>query len=61
MKKVKRKDKIKTLIESINTHKPVQAMEIVYLFYDIVDGRPALFDDPDYDETMKSMVVKCIT
>ena len=58
-KKITWKEKMAILVQAMKTHIPTQSVEIVYLFYDTINGKPAIFNDVAYDETVKSMVVKC--
>ena len=52
-----RKQRYTRLVDICHHHMPEQSTEIVYLYYDTQDGRPTLFSDGDYNDTMKQMVV----
>jgi len=51
------------LIELLHTYKPKAPVEIVYMFYDVVEENgkmiPAIFQDKDYDHFVKKLVTEC--
>jgi hypothetical protein len=60
LQKVPTKVRIKRLLEFLRSYKPTKPLEIAYLFYDTIDGNPAIFQDPEYDANMKSLVTNVI-
>ena len=49
------KDRERKVLETISNWQFTRPVEIVYMYYDEADGKPAIFADPDYDETVKEL------
>lgn len=56
--KVKRKrgERMERLLQLLRSHVPTRPLSIFYLFYDLVNGAPAIFEDPTYDSNLKPLV-----
>jgi len=59
-RRVKREERERILVEFLKTYKPQLDMEIIYMFYDTIAGKPAIFLDPDYPEELKKCVTRVI-
>jgi hypothetical protein len=62
-KKIKKKDRIKRLVKLIQTisrePRNCPPLSIYYLFYDMINNEPTIFQDSEYVQEVKSLV-KCI-
>lgn len=58
--KTLRKNRIAKLIHTIETYTPLKPMEIIYLFYDVHDGKAEIMNDSDFAAELKA-VVTCIS
>jgi hypothetical protein len=54
--KTTQEDRQKKLLELLNTLE-FENQTQVRVYYDTVDGKPCILDDPEYQETVKSWVV----
>lgn len=56
---VPREERLNKLLDKINeisAMTDLPPMSVHYLFYDMVGGKPAIFNDPEYAETFKELV-----
>lgn len=59
-KRTSKKNREKKLVHTLKNWSFDQDFEIKYMFYDTHNGTLALFDDPDFDETLKCAVTDVI-
>ena len=55
--RIKTADRLQALHDFIANYQPVQPVAIAYMFYDMLDGEPAVFADADYDSSVKTLHV----
>ena len=59
-RKVPAAERHAALLKRIRNTDFSQDFGIEYMYYDVVNGLPAVFKDPDYDATVKGLVTACV-
>jgi len=64
--KVQDKERTASLLKILQNYQPKSQFEIIYMYYSAYSDsdnhlRPVIFDDPDYDKQVQSMVTRVIT
>jgi len=54
------RDREAALLNCIQNAHFDQSFSVAYMFYDVLDGAPAIFSDPAYDTAVKSLVIDCV-
>lgn len=55
--KMPKKQRYEKLISILNSYKPTKPMEILYMYYDMIDNIPLVFRDNDFPDVLKESVV----
>ena len=51
-----REEREKRLVDYLRSVSFVQPFAVTYMYYDVLDGLPAVFDDPSYNESFKTVL-----
>jgi len=51
-----RQNALFTVLNEIQSDSDLPSCRVIYMFYDTLDGKPAIFDDPEYSESFKQFV-----
>jgi hypothetical protein len=55
-----KKRREETLVQFIRDLKFTQPFGVAYMYYDTVDGKPAIYSDPAFEESFKPLVTHCV-
>jgi len=55
-----KKHREERLVEFIRTLTFTQPFGVTYMYYDTVEGKPAIFSDPAFEEAFKPLVTHCV-
>lgn len=59
-RKVSKEDKMAKLVSFLQSYQPTLDVEIAYLFYSTTDGKPTIMSDPDFPDSIKSLVTRVV-